>query len=305
MADVEARVIEGNVTGDVGDVDLSKPLIFTSSTMGSPEPQLFIQNFKDLNPNIELKGRVVNFEYISDYNAILEGDLALTALKIRDCKDWLQLKEILRDMVNLDLTLDIWNYLNQLATDFVNDVLHYRLNLGEITITSFDTDIEDLVAMLYKSYNIRNDFKIHVEELCRTRLYPHTLDEDTRYSYPDVTNEQLENDSHLLDAMDEAEEEEVQLRVIISQLTDVTSLPIESSSIYIPLPEKDNQWSEAKPVACTVTEKSFPELYNAIHDRVKSANYRASHILFITEDNELMYIKRTSSPEAYIISHKA
>lgn len=305
LADIEARVIEGNVNGDAGDFDLTKPYILTTAVVGSPDPKLYIQNFKDNTPDITLEGRVVNFEYISDYKAVLEGDLALEAIKIRDCKDWSDLKDILRNMVDLDLPIDIWNYLNRLATDYVNDVLHYRLNLGEVTITSFDTDIDDLVVMLYKTYDLRNDFKQHLAELCQTRLYPHVLDDDAGYSYPDITNEQSQRNLETDEAQDETDDEPEKLRVALSQLTDVTALPIESSSIYIPLPQQNDEWAEHKPVACTVTEQSFPELYRAIHDRVKYSNYRASHILFITADNELMYIKKTNSPEAYVISKKA
>ena len=303
LADIEARVIEGNVSGDVGDFDLTKPYILTTAVVGSPDPKLYIQNFKDNTPDIPLEGRVVNFEYISDYKALLEGELAEEAIKIRDCKDWSDLKDILRNMVDLDLPIDVWHYLNGLATDYVNDVLHYRLNLGEVTITSFDTDIDDLVVLLYKNYDLRNDFKQHLAELCQTRLYPHVVDDDAGYSYPDITKEQSERN------MDSDEEETVdepeKLRVALSQLTDVTVLPIESSSIYIPLPQQNDEWAESKPVACTVSEKSFPELYHAIHDRVKYSNYRASHILFITADNALMYIKKTNSPEAYVISRTA
>ena len=193
-------------------------------------------------------------------------------------------------MLEEDLPLYQWKYFNDTATRFINDVLQYRLNL-DVVIGSFNIDIDELIAYLYKEHSVRNDFTLFVRELCSTWLFPMNLDQD------DV--------KHFVDAIDLGEDDEVpeaDSTVTFVTLTDVTSLPIESSSIYLPVP--NNPHDDEAPVACVVTEESFPELFRAVHDRMTNANIRASQVVFVTRDNVVMYVKKTNSTAAYVLSHK-
>ena len=299
--------VEGNVTGTTEGYDLTTPVIMTEPLVSNTRPELYVQYFLSNHPEMSIDRRVLNFEHISRTHTLLTGEPAKEALKLRKCKDWDELKEIMNKLLDNGWPIDQWKLCNTVITDFINDVLAYRLGLDQLEITSFDTDIEELIKLLHNKYEIRNEFKKTVEELCRTSMYPHTLDKDAAYAFIEVNQYETEEDPAKVKEVEANDEDgldaqEDELMVTFSQLSDVTILPIESSSIYLPIPEKDEEWKNELPKASTVTRESFPELYDAILDRVKSANYRTSNVVFLTRDSEVMYIKKTSSDEAFVIS---
>lgn len=195
-------------------------------------------------------------------------------------------------MVDAGLPLSEWKLLNDIITNFVNDVLAYRLNV-DIVIQSFNVDIEELIGVLHKEHGIRNDFVKTLRELTGTALFPINADHEDYIQYIDLPE------------IGEDDEFDANDFIIFTTLSDVTVLPMESSSIYIPLPEKDDEWLEAAPVACIVTWESYTELYNAIHDRMTNKNIRASQVVFVTADGVNLYIKKTSSDDAYVVSRVA
>lgn len=303
LNDVERVELEGNVTGDTGKHDLSKPLMFDRTVVVDILNDNYIGCLLEAYEDVDLDTRVVNYEQLAATCNVLPKEVGLEALKLRECKDWFQLKEILSNMVEAGLSIADWGYFNDIITNFINDVLKYRLQVP-IVITSFDMDIDDLIKMLHKTYSIRNEFSTSVKTLCRTALYPHVLDSNSTYLYPEraryedepVTDVQDPNneDEELEDDFDEAQ-------VVFSRLIDVTLIPIESSSIYLPLPQENDEWVKELPPACVVTLTSFPELYRAIDDRVANSNYRAAGVVFVTRDGKTLYIKETSSRSAYVI----
>lgn len=322
---VEYRKLEGNVKGDVGDVDLTSPVIIGNPIISNVATHDYITALLEVFPDVDIDKRVVNFEHYQVLTSALTGDLAVEAFKIRRCKDWFQLKEIIASMTLNGLSIQHWSLMNSILTKFVNELLEYRFQI-DIKITSFDVDIDELMAMLYKEYDIRNDFNKCCAEICRTALFPHYLDDNEAYVFTDVHNFEIENGVKTiedtvakteLEAVKKREEqqseqgddtgyaEEEELKLVFIRLSDVTILPIESSVIYLPLPEQDSQWEGGLPVACAVTVESFPQLYNAIHDRVTNSNYRAAEVVFVTRDNIEMHVKKTHTPDVYIISRVA
>lgn len=297
LAEVENEVLVGNVT-NAGDVeyDLSDPLVLVKTLYGRyGETDYIGRMFQNYNTNAKLAtvtGRVVNFEHMCWNGIDLSNATAEVASRINKVKDWFELNDILNDLVDAGLPLSEWKLLNDIITNFVNDVLAYRLNV-DIVIQSFNVDIEELIGVLHKEHGIRNDFVKTLRELTGTALFPINADHEDYIQYIDLPE------------IGEDDEFDANDFIIFTTLSDVTVLPMESSSIYIPLPEKDDEWLEAAPVACIVTWESYTELYNAIHDRMTNKNIRASQVVFVTADGVNLYIKKTSSDDAYVVSRVA
>lgn len=292
LLDIELIELEGNVTGDLDEeVDLTAPIYIAKTQYGEAgELEYVARMLTATGGSADYLDRVVNYEHVTHTGIVFMGQAAKLAIQLRQCKDWIQLNEVLNSLLEEDLPLYQWKYFNDTTTRFINDVLQYRLNL-DVVIGSFNIDIDELIAYLYKEHSVRNDFTLFVRELCSTWLFPMNLDQD------DV--------KHFVDAIDLGEDDEVpeaDSTVTFVTLTDVTTLPIESSSIYLPVP--NNPHDDEAPVACVVTEESFPELFRAVHDRMTNANIRASQVVFVTRDNVVMYVKKTNSTAAYVLSHK-
>lgn len=290
LEEIEGTALEGNVSGDE-EIELDSPIYVTQTIQGDlGEKEYLSRLFAETDIDVGYQN-VINYEHILPRDILLTGACAEIAARFKKVDDWYQIKDILTELLDEGLPLYHWAWFNQTATNFVNDVVRYRLNV-DLSMDSFDVDIDDMVSVLHSEHEIRNDFTKHVHELCKTWFYPSELDKDAVLYFPGKDDPNVETDDI-----------NTGNTVTFVTLTDVTLLPIESSSIYLPIPDKDKEYSEGGlPSACIVTSDSYPTLFAAIQDRVNNANIRVCQVVFVTRDNMVMYIKKTGSDDAYVIS---
>lgn len=293
LAEVEHDKLEGNVVANEELDDLSNPLIITKTLQSAFGETDFINCLFQAQPDdkslARVKNRVVNFDHMCWNGVDYSGAAGEVVSQIRTVKTWLGLNDILNSLVDVGQPLQHWHSLNTIITDYVNDVLLYQLNIG-FTIDSFNVDIDELIKYLLEAHDIRSEFTATLQGLIATSLFPVNGFNEDYHNY--ITLPELGEDDEAHDAEN---------LIIFTTLTDVTVLPIESSSLYLPIPQDKALVIKPDITTVIVTWESYPELFNAIHDRMENKHSRTSHVVFVTADGVNMYIKKTATKNAYIL----
>ena len=154
-------------------------------------------------------------------------------------------------------------------------------------IDSFDLDIEDLIDTLDEDYNGSTDFKRCAKRVAQSVLKVVGPDSD---SYKQAFGE---------DASNAARNE-----VVFVINYDVTTLPMHSDDIFIPIP-CDVQMGGAeftlRSQQAIVTQASFPALYTVVADRMRNASPDISHVLLVTNNGVVLRIHSAGLSSMYII----
>lgn len=233
-----------------------------------------------------LPEEIINFE-LETQSPVFKAELKAAALELTQATDWYYLNKALNELVRKGLPLPVWDWLNTHITTYINTSLKYRLGI-EVSIGSFNTDIDNLVPYLMNNYKIRESFSELLAPLLREFKISSVNAEDFQ-RYLGYTEEEAQ-------ALEVDEE-----GFMFTQLTDVTILPIESSSLYIPIPNKAQQYDVEKPVHALVTPASYPSLFNCIESRFKYKSIHSTRVVFVTADRQVMRLEKTQTKEAYVL----
>lgn len=280
---IMGETVEGNVTGDVEDKHLDKPIFINRLVLGNNEGHDYIYTLKDVlkdSPLFDKVGtNVFNYEYQYVIPMALAGEHATIAKKFRNAKDWLAIRRTLDEFGEANVEPTLWTYINQFLTKYVNDVVNYRLGV-DVNIDSFDIDIEELVDMLQEQYGSIAEFNRAAKEVANTFLSVIEAGTNRFDSY-----------------FGEGNDGEVAFAVN----TDVTVLPLTSDNLFIPVPVDEEEDENTKPTQAVVTKESFPELYHAIFNRMRNVSSDCVQVMFVTMDGIGIRIHRATSSAMYYL----
>lgn len=293
LAEIENDVLEGNVTAGADTSDLSNPLILSKTLHSEYGETDYIGCMLHAQPDKAARdmvtNRVVNFDHMCWNGIDYSGPAGEVVSRIRTVKTWLGLNDILNDLVDVGEPLVEWRMLNTIITNYINDLLLYHFNIA-FTIESFNIDIDELIKYLLDEHQIRTEFTAMLSGLIETSLLPINGFHEDYHHYIELPDLGEDDEAH-----------DVENLIIFTTLTDVTVLPIESSTIYLPYPKDKSITGPITKTTAIVTWESYPELYTAIHDRMENKHKRTAHVVFVTADGINLYIKKTASKDAYVI----
>lgn len=289
LAIIMGEPVEGNVTGEVKeDVDLTKPVFIDRIIAGTNPKVEYILALRDaLNGSKyeDLIGKMTFcYEYQHTYPIAIRGDQAKVAKDFKLATDWIKIRNILAKLDTLNLEPSFLTMLNDKLTKIVNDLLKYRLAI-DISIDSFDTDIEELIDVLDEQYGQASEFKRLAKQVATTVLNVVEAGSSKFDAYFGVSEK--DDDS-----------------VAFCTISEITVLPLHSDELFIPVPiddDIDDAEVSIRMRQAIVTKESFPELFKAIADIVRGSNGEVSEHLLVTVNGVAIKIHNTGRSTAYAL----
>ena len=289
LAIIMGEELEGNVTGEVSDeVDLTKPVFLDRIITGNNPSVDYVLTLSDTLVGSKYENLVGKmtfcYEYQYTYPLAFAGDQAKVIKELRLANDWVKMRNILAKLDTLNIEQSILTILNKRLTTIVNDLVKYRLGV-DLTIDSFDTDIEDLIEVLNEQHGQASEFKRYAKHVSGT--FVHVIEAGTSKFDAYFGTEDAYKDT-----------------VGICTLTEITVIPLHSDELFIPVPQdEDVPFNEVdvRMKQAIVTKTSFPELYTVIADLARGGSKDCYDTLLVTTNGVAIKIHTTGQPNAYAL----
>ena len=236
----------------------------------------------------EMEDVSVRYRHVHMYPWHIKDDDLKAVRKLRFKDNYSDIAEVLIELSERESFPDSWfNRLNDIATNYVNDVVSTQYHLNDADyfyIDSFCLDANDAIKLMEKLGH-GDSFNDTAKQLVSTLLY---VWDNTKPVFSDYYNDVIAEN------MDDVDDGQVNI-VGFGIVRDVTVIPLHSRDVPL----------HANKDRCLLTKQGFESLWQVAKDRIDNRDARTGEIVIVTSDNRHMYITETAVHDVYAITKKS